>query len=222
MQERLLEFINENKIAVGITAALIIAIPTGIWIFNVKKKSASEYTWYRMSQISEELLAAEQSNTPLNEVLSETITAYTEIKTNQFTTDATPWLLLQLGNAQYDARKFDDAIETYREFIKKYPHHSAVPLARLSLGYACEENGMIQEALQQFREIGELKASASGGPGDLLLTQPFKTQRALDMGRYYEKLGAIEDARKAYNEVIGLSPNSDAARLAQYRLENLK
>ena len=52
---------------------------------------------------------------------------------------------------------------------------------------------------------------------------PFiKTQRALDMGRCYEKLGSIEMAKKAYNEVIELSPGIDAARLAQYRLENFE
>lgn len=207
--QRLLKLINENMITVGIITAFIIAIPSGIWVFNVKKKSASEYTWYRMSQINSELLAAEQPN-DYDKRISETIGAYIDIKTNQTTTDATPWLLLRLGNVQYDNRKFDDAIETYRELIKKYPHHPAVSLVRLSLGYAYEEKGITKDALQQFEEItGE--------------DNPFiKTQRALGMGRCYEKLGQADMAKKAYNEVIGLSPGSDAARLAQYRLENLK
>ncbi|HHT9125216.1 MAG TPA: hypothetical protein ACFYD6_05280 [Candidatus Brocadiia bacterium] len=42
------------------------------------------------------------------------------------------------------------------------------------------------------------------------------------MGRCHEKLGSTEMAKKAYNEVIELLPDSDAARLAQYRLENIK
>ncbi len=42
------------------------------------------------------------------------------------------------------------------------------------------------------------------------------------MGRCYEKLGSTNMAKKAYNEVIELSPGSDAARLAQFRLENLE
>ncbi len=207
--QRLLKVINENMITVGIIVAFIIAIPSGIWVFNVKKKSASEYTWYRMSQINSELLAAEQPN-DYDKRISETIGAYIDIKTNQTTTDATPWLLLRLGNVQYDNRKFDDAIETYRELIKKYPHHPAVSLVRLSLGYAYEEKGITKDALQQFEEIkGE--------------DNPFiKTERALGMGRCYEKLGSTDMAKKAYNEVIGLLPGSDASRLAQYRLENLK
>ena len=210
--QRLLKFIYENMIIVGIIVAFIIAIPVGILVFNAKKKSASEYTWYRMSQINNELLAAEQSSASggQDKALSGTIDAYIDIKTNQAATDATPWLLLRLGNAQYDNSKFDDAIETYRELIKKYPHHPAVSLVRLSLGYAYEEKGLLQDALQQFKEIkGE--------------DNPFiKTQRALGMGRCYEKLGQAEMAKKAYNEVIELSPGSDAARLAQYRLENIK
>ncbi len=207
--QRLLKFINENMITVGIIVAFIIAIPSGIWVFNVKKRSASEYTWYRMSQINSELLAAEQPN-DYDKRISETIGAYIDIKTNQTTTDATPWLLLRLGNAQYDNSKFDDAIETYRELIKKYPHHPAVSIVRLSLGYAYEEKGLLQDALQQFKEItGE--------------DNPFiKTQRALGMGRCYEKLGSTDMAKKAYNEVIELSPGSDAARLARYRLESLE
>ncbi|HHT9125213.1 MAG TPA: tetratricopeptide repeat protein [Candidatus Brocadiia bacterium] len=207
--QRLLKLINENKIVVGLAFIVTMAIPTGIWIFKAKKKTASEYTWYRMSQINNELLAAEQLGEH-EKALSETIEAYIDIKTNQAATDATPWLLLRLGNAQCDARKFDNAIETYREFIKKYPQHSAVSLVRLSLGYAYEEKGMMQEALQQFKEIA--------GEDNLFI----KTQRALDMGRCHEKLGSTDMAKKAYNEVIELSPNSDTARLAQYRLENLE
>ncbi len=210
--QRLLKVINENMITVGIIVAFIIAIPSGIWVFNVKKKSASEYTWYRMSQINSELLAAEQPN-DYDKRISETIGAYIDIKTNQTTTDATPWLLLRLGNAQYDNRKFDDAIETYRELIKKYPHHPAVSLVRLSLGYAYEEKGLMQEALSALGGFKEVTGEDN----------PFiKTQRALDMGRCYEKLGSTDMAKKAYNEVIGLSPGSDASRLAQYRLENIK
>lgn len=206
--QRLLKLINENKVTVGLAFVITMAIPTGIWIFKAKKKSASEYTWYRMSQINSELLAAEQ--TAQDKALSETINAYTDMKTHQATTDATPWLLLRLGNAQYDARKFDDAIETYRELIKKYPHHPNVSLVRLSLGYAYEEKGLLQDALQQFKEIKE---------GD----NPFiKTQRALGMGRCHEKLGQTEMAKKAYNDVIELSPDSNVARQAQYRLENIK
>ncbi|MGR3309203.1 MAG: tetratricopeptide repeat protein [Candidatus Brocadiales bacterium] len=209
MQQNLLDFVNENKITVGLIVAFAIAIPTVIWVYNAKKKNASEYTWYMMSQVKDDLIAAGQSNTR-DDTLPETIDAYIDIKAGQSATDATPWLLLQLGNAQYDARKFDDAIETYSELIKKYSHHSAIPLARLSLGYAYEEKGLIQDALQQFKEIKE---------GD----NPFiKTQRALDMGRCYEKLVSTEMAKKAYNEAIELSPGTDAARLAQYRLEYLK
>jgi TolA-binding protein len=208
-QQRLLELINENKIIVGLIVALLIAIPTGVWMFTEKRRSASEYTWHRMSQINDELHAAEESE--LKDVLSESIEAYIDIKTNQSTTDATPWLLLRLGNAQYDAGKFDGAIETYREVIKKYPNHFTIPLARLSLGYAYKEKGMLKDALQQFEEIKKTEEL------------PFiKTQRALDMGLCYEKLGSTDMAKKAFNEAIELSPGTDAARLAQYRLENIE
>ena len=209
MQHRLLELVNENKILVGLIVALLIAAPTGAWMYFENRRTASEDAWYRLSQINKELVSSEQANAR-DMMLSETIGSYINLKTNQSTTEVTPWLLLRLGIAQFDAGKFDDAIDTYSELIKGYSRHSAIALARLSLGCAYEEKGMMQDALQQFEAI-EVEDN------------PFiKTQRALDMGRCYEKLGATEEAKRAYNEAIEHSPGTNEARLAQFRLESFK
>ena len=59
-------------------------------------------------------------------------------------TGATPWLLSELGNAQYNVKKYDDAILTYREFINRYGSHPLVPVIRQSLGYVFEEKEAVE------------------------------------------------------------------------------
>lgn len=164
-----------------------------------------------MWRISNEVGAAKQADQEGEADIDAYISEYTFLKDNLYATDATPWLLLELGNAQYKAKKFDDAIQTYNEFIAKYTRHPLVPIIRQSLGYAFEEKGQLQEAIKQYEEIlrdddaSYLMAGAS-----------------LDAGRCYEKLEQLDPALTAYKRVIDTSPESYYAKMAHYRLEDIE
>jgi tetratricopeptide (TPR) repeat protein len=127
------------------------------------------------------------------------------------TTGATPWLLLELGNAQYNVKKYDDAILTYREFIKRFGNHPLTPVIRQSLGYVLEEKKQLKEAVEQFEKIAKDPEAAY-----------IKAQVRLDAGRCYEKMEQLNLAVAAYKDVIDISPESGWAKMAKYRLEDLE
>ncbi len=209
---RYLKFLDEQKLKIIIGVAIIVAIVLPITLYKQKRKNDFYEVWSRIWRISNEAATpkeGEQKNSvdSLNAYISE----YTFLKDNLAATKATPWLLLELGNAQYKAKKFDDAILTYKEFIEKYKQHPLVPIIRQSLGYAFEEKGELEEAIKQYEAILQdddapyLKAEAS-----------------LDAGRCYEKLEQKDPALTAYKNAIDTSPESYFAKMARYRLEDIE
>lgn len=207
-----LKIINENwlKICIGIIIVIAIVIP--VYLYKQKKTNDFYEVWSRMWRISYEIVVAQQEEPEKkDEAIKGFINEYTFLKNNLSTTDATPWLLLELGNLQYNAKKYDEAILTYKEFINKIGNHPLVPMIRQSLGYAFEENGQLKEAIEQFEKIA-LDAEAKF----------LKAQVKLDAGRCYEKLGQLSSAKVAYKDVISFSPESHHAKMAKYRLEDIE
>jgi outer membrane protein assembly factor BamD (BamD/ComL family) len=145
------------------------------------------------------------------EAIEGAIKEYTFLKDNLSATGATPWLLSELGNAQYNIKKYDDAILTYREFISRYGSHPLIPVIRQSLGCVLEEKGQLKEAIEQFEEIAK-------DPEATYL----KAQVGLDTGRCYEKLGQTNSAVAAYKDIVATYPESGCAKMAKYRLEDLE
>ncbi len=214
-QQRLrnfLKFFNDNKLWIVIGFAIAIAIGVPVYLYNQKGTNDFNEVWSRVYQINYEL-AVSQNEGPQEktEAIEGAISEYTFLKDNLSTTDATPWLLLELGNAQYKAEKHDEAIITYREFIARFGKHPLTPIIRHSLGYVLEEKGQLKEAVEQFEKIANAPESTY-----------LKAQVKLDTGRCYEKLGKFTSAVAAYKDVIGSFPESSCAKMAAYRLEDIE
>jgi outer membrane protein assembly factor BamD (BamD/ComL family) len=185
-------------------------VPT--FLYRQQRNNDFDEVWSRIWRINYEIAIGQQDEPEKKaEAVEEFINEYTFLKDNLSTTSATPWLLLELGNTQYNAKKYDEAILTYNEFIKKFGKHSLAPIIRQSLGYAFEEKGQLKEAVEQFEKI------ATDAEATFL-----KAQVKLDAGRCNEKLGQLSSAIAAYKDVINLSPESYWARMAKYRLEGIK
>ena len=198
------------KIAVGLAVAIVIGVP--VYLYNQKGTNDFNEVWSRIYQINYEV-AVSQNEGPeeKTEAIEGAISEYTFLKDNLSTTDATPWLLLELGNAQYKAKKHDEAITTYREFITRFGTHPLVSVIRQSLGYVLEEKGQLEEAVEQFEKIANTPESTY-----------LKAQVRLDAGRCYEKLGQLNSAVAAYKDVTGSFPESSYAKMAAYRLEDIE
>lgn len=206
-----LEVLNKNKLWIGIGIVLIIAIAVPVFLYKQKKNNDFSEAWSRIWRISFETVAAQQEEPEKRaKSIDSFINEYTFLKNNLSTTSATPWLLLELGNTQYNAGKYNEAILTFKEFTEKFSEHSLVHTVRQSLGYAYEEEGRVEEALEQFKQIDADVGAAF-----------MKAQAKLDAGRCYEKSGQLESAVTEYKDIIGSFPESHWAKMAKYRLEDI-
>jgi outer membrane protein assembly factor BamD (BamD/ComL family) len=207
-----LKFFDDNKITIAIGFAIAIAIGIPVYLYKQKGVEDFDQVWRRIYQINYEVATGQQGGPEKqNEAIEGAISEYTFLKNNLSTTGATPWLLLELGNAQYKVKKYDDAILTYREFIKRFGGHSLAPIIRQSLGYVLEEKEQLKEAVEQFEKIAKDSEATY-----------LKAQVKLDAGRCYEKLEQINAAMAAYKEVISTFPDSEWARMAKYQLEDIE
>ncbi len=206
-----LRILNENAIWIGVGVAVVIAISVPIYLYKQKKSSDFNEAWSRIWRISAETTAAQQEEPEKSaEAVDSIINEYIFLKNNLSTTEATPWLLLELGNTQYKAKKYNEAILTYKEFIDRFGNHSLAPIVRQSLGHALEENGQVQEAVEEFVKITADSEATF-----------IEAQAKMDAGRCYEKLGQLSSAEAAYKDTISISLESHWAKMAKYRLEDI-
>ena len=207
-----LKFLDEQKLKIIIGIAIIVAVVLPITLYKQRRNNDFYEVWSRIWRIRNEAATAKQGEPEKkSETINAFISEYTFLKDNLYTTVATPWLLLELGNTQYEAKKFEDAILTYNNFIVRYSQHPLLPIVRQSLGYAYEEKGKFQDAINQFKEILNDEEAVF-----------LKAPASLDAGRCYEKLEQLDPALTAYKKVIDVSPESYFAKMARYRLEDIE
>ena len=209
--ENFVKFFDDNKwwLIIGLAVAVAAGVPS--YLYQQKGANDRGEVWSRIYRMNYEMATAEQGGPEQKkEALEGAIQEYTFLKNNLSATGATPWLLSELGNAQYKVKKYDDAIITYKEFISRYGTHPLAPLIRQSLGYVFEEKEQLKEAIEQFEEIAR-------DPEATYL----KAQMGIDTGRCYEKLGQLKSAVAAYKDIVATYPESGFAKMARYRLEDI-
>ena len=206
------KFFDDNWLWIAIGLAVVVAAGVPTYLYQQKGANDLGEVWSRIYRMNYEVAAARQEGPEKKrEAIEGAIKEYTFLKDNLSATGATPWLLSELGNAQYNIKKYDDAILTYREFISRYSSHPLIPVIRQSLGCVLEEKGQLKEAIEQFEEIAK-------DPEATYL----KAQVGLDTGRCYEKLGQTNSAVAAYKGIIATFPESGCSKMARYRLEDLE
>ncbi|KHE90254.1 MAG: tetratricopeptide repeat protein [Candidatus Scalindua rubra] len=206
------KFLDDNKLWIVIGFAVAVAAGVPAYLYQQKGANDLGEVWSRIYRMNyEEATAQQEGPEKKKEALEGAIREYSFLKDNLSTTGATPWLLSELGNAQYNVKKYDDAILTYREFINRFGNHPLAPVIRQSLGYALEEKEQLKEAIEQFEKIAK-------NPEAIYL----KAQVMLDAGRCYEKLEQLNPAVAAYKDIIVAFPESGCATMARYRLEDIE
>ena len=206
------KFFDDNWLWIAIGLAVVVAAGVPTYLYQQKGANDLGEVWSRIYRMNYEVAAARQEGPEKKrEAIEGAIKEYTFLKDNLSATGATPWLLSELGNAQYNIKQYDDAIVTYREFINSYGSHPLAPVIRQSLGYVFEEKEQLNEAIEQFEEIAK-------NPEATYL----KAQVGLDTGRCYEKLGQTNSAVTAYKDIVATYPESGCAKMARYRLEDLE
>lgn len=207
-----LNYLRENKLPIALIAILVSGLAVvGVNYFN-KKTREYEKAWKTIGELTIDVGTAEfeAKDTKRDEALTFAVQEYKKILEGTSAGKAAPWALFQLGNTLYTAKKYDEAIAQYKDFLDHYGSHPLAPMVRQSIAYAFEEQGHFDAAVQYLQ-------------GNASQDNPyFAAQEKWDTGRCLEKMGQLEEARKAYLEAVRLAPQSPWGGLAQYRLDRMK
>jgi len=208
-----LETIKKYKIIIGIGVAAAISITAGTITFVKIKAQKEESAWQNVWRIDNDLKRSIQvgkNEEDRNAALKTAVDAYEYVKKNKSSSDTMPFILFQLGNIYYELKDYDGAIRTYNDFLQRYKRHQLALLVKQSLGYAYEEKGLFQKAVEVFDSL-------PGNDKHFL-----SAQKGWDAGRCYENLGKKDKAIQNYTKTIEYSPDSIWATLARYRLSVIK
>ncbi|MEE9584017.1 MAG: tetratricopeptide repeat protein [Candidatus Brocadiales bacterium] len=207
-----LDWILEHKITVALTVVIVSGLTGATAHYVNKRTNEYEAVWSKIGTLSlDTSIARFQDEKTQERTFTMAIEQYKlMLEEGPAPKKTKPWILFELGNAQYNAKKYTDAIQTYKQFLDGYGKHPLIPFVRQSIGYANEENGHLDAAIMY------LQGNAPADDPVLLV------QEKWDVGRCYEKMGRKEEAIKTYEEAVKLAPESQYAKLAQYRLDNIQ
>jgi tetratricopeptide (TPR) repeat protein len=112
--------------------------------------------------------------------------------------DLTETLLsrFQMAEEAHRQGKYDEAIELYREVLKRNPNH---PGAQLGLAMAFQEQGNLAEAVKSFEEAYWL---------DKLHSRDGLIETRLRLGEQLERQGECEEAGIHFKRVLELDPGN--------------
>lgn len=116
-----------------------------------------------------------------------------------------------LGNAYYEAEKYEDAKETFEKLLKKYSKSYFAPMAEEGLAYVAEAQGDMPAAIEHFKRVTEKY------PGTIVAHRAF-----MDLGRIYESNDDADLAAQAYDDLVSRYPGSAYADEAAEKYKKLK
>ena len=122
-------------------------------------------------------------------------------------TDAAAHALRQTGEVLSRAGRTDEAVSYFERALKLGRRRpGAVLLARRGLAEALEEQGKLQEAIEQYGILAQDSASL------------LAAQANWDIGRCYDRLGQPEKAAEFYGKVVDYADDTDWGLMARARL----
>ncbi|MDL5045401.1 outer membrane protein assembly factor BamD [Oscillatoria amoena NRMC-F 0135] len=143
-----------------------------------------------------------------------------------------PEAQFKVGVAREKQKKYNDAVAAYQRVISKYPNLDIAALAQYQIGYAWMaassapeyDQSAATKAIEAFEDFltrypnSEKVAQAQENIDRLRGKQ---NQGSMNIARFYDKSGDMRAAVIYYNEVIQENPDSDNARIAAKRIEEL-
>jgi len=125
-------------------------------------------------------------------------------------TQAARFASFGLANALYDEGKYDEALESFRKFLKENSNHLLAPSAAEAVGYCQESLGQWKEAIQTYDDLMRRRPDSS-----------IAARASYRAGHCHEKLNENEKAIEAYEKVLALAPESLWADYSNQRLASL-
>jgi tetratricopeptide (TPR) repeat protein len=198
---------NVRLILVGFIIVALIVFSIVLWRMRGKTREAEAFNL--LHRASETLSKAQED--PSSQDYREALDEFERIRREYPRTQASQLAQLQLGQGFLNSKQYDEAAETYRQFLDSNPGQSLYRLFALqNLGYAYEGQRDYQRALDSFRELVDMGES---------FLQPWGY---LNMGRCYEKLGRREEALRTYRTFLEKFPDSTMAPMIRSKVGTLE
>ena len=103
---------------------------------------------------------------------------------------------LTYANICYQAGKYDQAIELYKQSLKDFNDQPAIHnQVTASLGYAYEQRQDYENAVMYFEQLSSAPASI------------FRGEALYHLGWIYDKLGQTEKSKDAFNKILSDHPD---------------
>ncbi len=119
--------------------------------------------------------------------------------------------LFNAGVTNYDRGSLGTARRAFQQFLQANPSHELAPDAQYYLADVSVQENNLDEAIEAFNRIPELYPSAE--------RVPWAVYR---VGLLQVDLGNTEEAVVSFERVVNTHPDSDAAGLAQEKLDELR
>ena len=114
-------------------------------------------------------------------------------------------ILLRLAQVSRDAGKLNDSIRYLRDAVTQNPNHVD---ANLELGRALFETGDVDGAIRATQQVLE--------------TSPAHADALYNLGAIYGNMSQDVEARKYWEKVVAVAPDSESGRRAKENLPKLK
>ena len=139
----------------------------------------------------------------------EALTAYQDVIVSYGDTESGKRAVYMLGSIQLETGKYDEAKQSFENYLAKSPNGMLAVNAEEGLAYILEQQQKFQEALDAFKKL-EGKASAGR-----------QTEIQLAIARNYEALKDIENAKAIYQKIVDSNTAASLKNKAKDRLEIL-
>lgn len=145
------------------------------------------------------------------EAVQEVLAALQRVREEYPGSQAAGFALLQVGHLQYRLSRYADAAGTYEGYLREYPRGSFVFWAAVGQAYSLEGQQDWERAARVYEAAAERHAGT-----------PLAAEALMGVGRCYEALARVSDARVVYGDIVKKYPETVWGSLAERRLAFLE
>lgn len=202
----LVNFFQKNLLLIIIGVILILVVGGGFYFWNIFNKRAEE----KASSLFYQAYLTYKNAKNQGKTWEEPMNLFTQI-TRDYPRTATAGLsFFYLGNCQFNLKKFDEAINSYTQFLSKFSSQPQLALlAYDSLGYCYEEKKDYKKALEYFQKT----IDPPPGLGET---------GYLNVARCFEALGDHNRSLETYKKFLSQFPDSPLKNFIQEKINLLE
>jgi predicted negative regulator of RcsB-dependent stress response len=194
---------RQKKMATyGVVVLVTIISIIGISIYSYSQQQTARQLEYDAYNIYYN--EYQQSPLTVQERYEKALTLFTK----SYETKKSPRALLYRASCYYELGRYDDALETLKDFTERYSNeHEMIPLAYVMIAQVYRKKGETDEALKTLDAFSHFKSAL------------YKDLALMESGRILEREGRLEEAQNKFNEITTWFPNSPFFEEAKAKAE---